>query len=97
MIACSQAAFLLLFGRPTRTPVDYKMSAKRRGGGKAAAGKGQRFELTDEQKLEIREAFDLFDTDGSGTLQCTPNTEASSLICPWRRLSGPCDGGTQFL
>ncbi len=23
--------------------------------------------LTDEQKQEIREAFDLFDTDGSGT------------------------------
>jgi hypothetical protein len=29
----------------------------------AAAGK---FELTEEQKQEIREAFDLFDTDGSG-------------------------------
>ena len=26
-----------------------------------------KFELTEEQKLEIREAFDLFDTDGSGT------------------------------
>ena len=25
-------------------------------------------ELTEEQKQEIREAFDLFDTDGSGTL-----------------------------
>ena len=24
--------------------------------------------LTDEQKQEIREAFDLFDTDGSGTI-----------------------------
>ena len=46
-------------------------AGKRRGGGKqnaAAGGKGQRFELTDEQKLEIREAFDLFDTDGSGAL-----------------------------
>ena len=31
-----------------------------------AAGKGP--ELTEEQKLEIREAFDLFDTDGSGTI-----------------------------
>ena len=29
-------------------------------------GKG-RPELTEEQKQEIREAFDLFDTDGSGT------------------------------
>ena len=28
-------------------------------------GKG---ELTEEQKQEIREAFDLFDTDGSGTI-----------------------------
>ena len=25
-------------------------------------------ELTDEQRQEIREAFDLFDTDGSGTI-----------------------------
>lgn len=30
---------------------------------KPASGK---FELTEEQKQEIREAFDLFDTDGSG-------------------------------
>ena len=29
--------------------------------------KAQKFELTEEQKQEIREAFDLFDTDGSGT------------------------------
>ena len=34
---------------------------------KAAAGaKNKKFELTEEQKQEIREAFDLFDTDGSG-------------------------------
>lgn len=25
-----------------------------------------RLQLTEEQKLEIRQAFDLFDTDGSG-------------------------------
>ena len=25
-------------------------------------------ELTEEQKAEIREAFDLFDTDGTGTI-----------------------------
>ena len=25
-------------------------------------------ELTEEQKQEIREAFDLFDTDGTGTI-----------------------------
>ena len=27
-----------------------------------------KFELTEEQKQEIREAFDLFDIDGSGTI-----------------------------
>lgn len=32
-------------------------------------GKGGKPELTEEQKQEIREAFDLFDTDGSGELQ----------------------------
>ena len=30
-------------------------------------GKGRNAGLTEEQKQEIREAFDLFDTDGSGT------------------------------
>ena len=30
--------------------------------------KKTRTELTDEQKREIQEAFDLFDTDGSGTI-----------------------------
>lgn len=38
----------------------------------AAKGKAARPakppELTNEQKQEIREAFDLFDTDGSGTI-----------------------------
>merc|ERR1711967_56744 len=31
-------------------------------------GKGGKPELTEEQRQEIREAFDLFDTDGSGTI-----------------------------
>jgi centrin-1 len=31
-------------------------------------GKGRSTGLTEEQKQEIREAFDLFDTDGSGTI-----------------------------
>merc|ERR1719219_562296 len=31
-------------------------------------GPNQRIELTEEQKQEIREAFDLFDTDGSGNI-----------------------------
>ncbi|XP_026213243.1 caltractin [Anabas testudineus] len=29
---------------------------------------GPKIELTEEQKQEIKEAFDLFDTDGSGTI-----------------------------
>ena len=37
---------------------------------KPAAGKiAPPFELSQEQKDEIREAFDLFDTDGSGSLE----------------------------
>ena len=32
-----------------------------------AGGKKQK-ELTEEQKQEIKEAFDLFDTDGSGNI-----------------------------
>lgn len=35
---------------------------------KKPVGKNGRHELTDEQKLEIREAFDLFDTDKSGSI-----------------------------
>ena len=30
--------------------------------------KGDKFALTEEQKQEIREAFDLFNTDGSGSI-----------------------------
>ena len=35
--------------------------ASRKAGAKSSKG-----ELTEEQRQEIREAFDLFDTDGSG-------------------------------
>ena len=38
----------------------------KRAGGKGGNQKSKKFELTEEQKQEIREAFDLFDTDGSG-------------------------------
>ena len=31
-------------------------------------GRSQKPELTEEQKQEIKEAFDLFDTDGSETI-----------------------------
>ena len=45
-------------------PLLFRSAAAR--GGKPAAKKAAKFELTEEQKQEIREAFDLFDTDGSG-------------------------------
>ncbi|CAF0723999.1 unnamed protein product [Adineta ricciae] len=38
------------------------------GGGAKKRPTGNRPELTEEQKTEIREAFDLFDADGSGTI-----------------------------
>ena len=41
------------------------LGRSRKGG---ASAKSKKFELTEEQKQEIREAFDLFDTDGSGTI-----------------------------
>nr|AAZ15803.1 centrin 1 [Blastocladiella emersonii] len=37
-------------------------------GGASGGAKKPRAELTPEQKQEIREAFDLFDTDGSGSI-----------------------------
>eukprot|EP00614_Pseudopedinella_elastica_P024807 CAMPEP_0172615600 /NCGR_PEP_ID=MMETSP1068-20121228/61099_1 /TAXON_ID=35684 /ORGANISM="Pseudopedinella elastica, Strain CCMP716" /LENGTH=249 /DNA_ID=CAMNT_0013420807 /DNA_START=47 /DNA_END=797 /DNA_ORIENTATION=- len=43
------------------------MAYNKKGGAKGGA-KSKKFELTEEQKQEIREAFDLFDTDGSGTI-----------------------------
>lgn len=48
---------------PVRRPCVLQASTK-----KTAAAKAKKFELTEEQKQEIREAFDLFDTDGSGTI-----------------------------
>merc|ERR1712083_1107558 len=48
----------------------HNMSGYRgRGSGAAKGAKGAgKNELTEEQKQEIREAFDLFDTDGSGAI-----------------------------
>ena len=37
-------------------------------GGQKKKSNGPKPELTEEQKQEIREAFDLFDSDGSGTI-----------------------------
>ena len=47
------------------------MSAAR-GGARGGKAKGGKPELTEEQKQEIREAFDLFDTDGSGECNASP-------------------------
>jgi len=41
------------------------MSSLKKSSGKVGRGGAQRAELTEEQKQEIKEAFDLFDTDGS--------------------------------
>jgi Ca2+-binding EF-hand superfamily protein len=52
-------------------PVDQIMqSSFRKGVGSARRdkNKGRTQGLTEEQKQEIREAFDLFDTDGSGKI-----------------------------
>ncbi|CAF1554587.1 unnamed protein product, partial [Didymodactylos carnosus] len=46
----------------TKRPQVASGAAKKRGQA------GSRPELTEEQKQEIREAFDLFDSDGSGTI-----------------------------
>jgi Ca2+-binding EF-hand superfamily protein len=53
------------------------------GAGAAVGGKGDKktkFELTEEQKQEIREAFDLFDTDGSGVLGRSMYTNAKRSV-----------------
>ena len=47
---------------------------------KKGGAKGKKFELTEEQKQEIREAFDLFDTDGSGTNQSMTHDLTHSLF-----------------
>ena len=41
---------------------------------------GAKPELTEEQKQEIREAFDLFDADGTGTID-TKELKASHRSC----------------
>lgn len=48
----------------------FPQAAFRKGnaGGAAKKKTGAKLELSEEQKQEIREAFDLFDADGSGTI-----------------------------
>ena len=52
-------------------------------------GKGRQGGLTEEQKQEIREAFDLFDTDGSGTI------DAKELKVSVRRRRGDDPHGSR--
>ena len=68
-----------------------KGAAGRPGAAKPAAGK---FELTEEQKQEIREAFDLFDTDGSGEPFCESVRAHVALACENRRRVVPRRGFT---
>jgi len=46
--------------------VSFSQAAASYGRGGARGKASKKFDLTEEQKQEIREAFDLFDTDGSG-------------------------------
>ena len=58
-------------------------------GGAKKRQTGSRPELTEEQKTEIREAFDLFDADGSGTIdvkELKVNLQRSSCL-NWSSLS----------
>lgn len=45
---------------------------------------GLKPELTEEQKQEIREAFDLFDTDGSGSIDVKELKVLSLLFLGWK-------------
>jgi centrin-1 len=39
------------------------------GGGGGSASRGKKFELSEEQRQEIQESFDLFDTEGAGQIE----------------------------
>jgi hypothetical protein len=54
-------------GKPSGNGGQLGNSAKAR---YANSSSSKLHDLTPEQKQEIREAFDLFDTDGSGTIDC---------------------------
>ena len=50
-------------------------------GGASRKKTGPKPELTEEQKQEIREAFDLFDADGSGTIDAKELKVSQWLQC----------------
>ena len=73
------ARLFFLFASPSRrtvadaTPIApprarSRLRSQAVGSARRDKGKGRSSGLTEEQKQEIREAFDLFDTDGSGTI-----------------------------
>ncbi|KAJ8947354.1 hypothetical protein NQ318_002880 [Aromia moschata] len=53
-------------------PTERKINSQTGGFKKASAAprkkSGPKFELSEEQKVDIREAFDLFDSEGSGKI-----------------------------
>merc|ERR1711879_509884 len=63
----AQAPIYLFRGSPVSLPPP-RRSAKKMALRRFNAGGKKQKELTDEQKQEIKEAFDLFDTDGSGSI-----------------------------
>ena len=63
-VLVSTPASSLLFPLPL-SPVVMSTVKKASGLSKGAASRGLKVELSEEQKQEIKEAFDLFDTDGS--------------------------------
>ena len=65
-----------------------RAQAYRRGGARAKRSTGS--DLTEEQKQEIREAFDLFDTDGSGTIDAKElKVRLASTSVPEQRPPAP--------
>ncbi|KAJ7406762.1 hypothetical protein WISP_131566 [Willisornis vidua] len=48
---------------------------------------GLKPELTEEQKQEIREAFDLFDTDGSGSIDIKELKVSKRFLFPWMKVA----------
>lgn len=70
------------------------MSQLRKPQARAPGKKGGKPELTEEQKQEIREAFDLFDTDGSGARRARVRSRPAHLVSTprGRRASQHCRG-----
>jgi len=79
--------------------VHSRQAYAKKGAGKGGAQKSKKFELTEEQKQEIREAFDLFDTDGSGASLTRPVRQR--IVCaPRAQRRGEthtCTAGAHFI